>query len=86
MNSQCVADIEGAWIEPEFDSSLIQRCRENWNSPVTEVTNNVLATFIRQKLALSLVIPEAKRRISEKYTDDTELFDGELVKIVSESI
>lgn len=78
MCNQSVADVEGPWSERGFDSGLIQRCRENWSVPVKDLTNYALATFIRQQIALSIVIPEAKRRVEARYIDDTEMYDGEL--------
>ncbi|MBZ6072941.1 contact-dependent growth inhibition system immunity protein [Aeromonas schubertii] len=85
MKSLSVADVEGTWVEPNFESSLIARCRSNWSVPVSEVSNYVLATFIRQRIALRLVVPEAKRRIAAGYIDDTELYDEELMVAVSEA-
>lgn len=78
MNNQSVADILGPWNEDGFDSGLIQRCQENWSVPVKDLTNYALATFIRQRIALSIVIPEAKRIVEAGYIDDTEMYDGEL--------
>jgi hypothetical protein len=78
MDKRTVADVVGPWLEPDFNSSLIERCRNNWSTPVGELTNYVLATFIRQKIALSLVVPEAQRRIASGYTDETEILDDEL--------
>jgi hypothetical protein len=72
-------------VDPGFESSLIERCRDNWSVPVSEVSNYVLATFIRQRLALSLVVPEAKRRIAVGFVDDTELYDEELSVAVAEA-
>ena len=85
MTSLSVADVRGPWVDPDFESSLIARCRENWSVPVSEVSNYVLATFIRQRIALGLVVPEAKRRIAAGYVDDTELYDEELSVAVSEA-
>jgi hypothetical protein len=73
-----VADVEGAWVEPEFDSGLIQRCKRGWSTPISELTNELLATYLRQKIALSLVVPEARKRIAANYRDDTEMYDEEL--------
>lgn len=78
MQDQTVEDIEGVWVDPGFDSSLIQRCRENWSVPVSQLSNHVLATFIRQKFAHAIVIPEAQRRLDTNYMDGTELYDEEL--------
>lgn len=80
MESKCVADIEGSWVEQPFQSGLIERCKRNWNIPVIELTNEVLATYLRQKIALQLIIPEARRRIDAGFDDDSELFDGELAE------
>lgn len=85
MSSLSVADAEGPWVEPDFESSLISRCRANWSIPVADLTNYVLATFIRQRKALSLVIPEAERRLAINYVDDTELYDEELAVAVHEA-
>ncbi|KOO56902.1 hypothetical protein WH43_17410, partial [Rheinheimera sp. KL1] len=43
--------------------------------PVSQVTNHVLATFIRQKLALAIVVPEAENRLKRGYVDNTELYE-----------
>ena len=67
-----VADIVGPWVEPDFNSNLIERCRDNWYVPVGQISNYVLATFIRQQLALNLVLPEAQRRIASGFEDETE--------------
>jgi len=85
MEVRCVADVEGPWCEPDFNSSLIERCRLNWSVPIGEISNHVLATFIRQRVALALVVPEAERRIVAAYTDDTELYDEELANAVTEA-
>lgn len=78
MESRSVADIEGTWIDSEFESSLIRRCRDNWTVPVSDLSNYALATFIRQRLGLELVAPEARRRIELQYLDGSELHDEEL--------
>jgi hypothetical protein len=80
-----VADVQGPWVDPGFESSLIARCRANWSVPVSEISNYALATFIRQRIALGLVVPEAKRRIAVGFVDDTELYDEELSAAVSEA-
>jgi hypothetical protein len=85
MESRCVADVAGPWIQPDFESSLIARCRENWSTPVGEISNSALATFIRQRIALALVLPEARQRIDAGFTDDTELYDEELSVAISEA-
>ncbi|WP_141753251.1 hypothetical protein [Duganella sp. HH101] len=83
MEKRTVADIVGPWVEPAFNSSLIERCRDNWSAPVGEITNYVLATFIRQKIALGLVVPEAQRRIASGFTDETEILEDELALAIA---
>lgn len=85
MEVRCVAEFSGPWVEPDFNSSLIDRCRANWSVPVGQVSNYVLATFIRQRIALGLVMPEARRRLETGYVDDSELYDEELFLVVSEA-
>jgi hypothetical protein len=83
METGSVANIEGAWIEPEFESSLIQRCRDNWSVPVSNLSNYVLATFARQRMG-RLVVREAKRRIELEFLDGSELYDEELSNAIAE--
>jgi hypothetical protein len=84
MEPRSVANIEGTWIDPEFESSLIQRCRDNWTVPVSDLSNYALATFIRQRLGLELVAPEARRRIELQYLDGSQLHDEELLDAIAE--
>ena len=80
MDSRSVADVEGPWVEPDFNSGLIERCKQNWYVPVDKLTNHVLATFLRQQIASSLIVPEARTRIHLSIDDDSELYDGELAE------
>jgi hypothetical protein len=73
-----VADVEGPWVDPNFDSSLTDRCKRGWTTPVAKLTNELLATYLRQKIALRLVVPEARKRLADNFVDDTELYDEEL--------
>ena len=84
MEQRSVRDIEGPWVEPEFDSSLVQRCRENWAVAIGQVTNKVLATFIRQRIGLTIVAPEAQCRVKARYDDDSETYDGELASALAD--
>jgi hypothetical protein len=79
-----VADVAGPWVEPDLNSGLIQRCRRGWNTPVAELSNELLATYVRQRIALSLVVPEAQQRIDAHYDDDTEIDDDELARALSQ--
>jgi hypothetical protein len=73
-----IADVEGPWVDPDFESGLIERCKRGWNTPVADLTNELLATYLRQKIALSLTVPEAEKRLASKFVDDTELYEEEL--------
>jgi hypothetical protein len=73
-----VADVEGPWVDVGFESGLVERCKRGWDTPVVELTNELLATYLRQKVALSLLVPEARKRIAEKFVDGTERYDDEL--------
>lgn len=82
MERRSVADIECAWDEPGFDSGLIRRCRDNWSVPVCDLTNQALSTFLRQKFALQIVVPEGKRRLQANFIDHTESYPEELASAV----
>jgi hypothetical protein len=73
-----VADVEGPWRDPRIESGLTERCRRGWNTPIAELTNALLATFIRQRIALTLVVPEARKRLDAKWVDGSDLHDQEL--------
>jgi hypothetical protein len=84
--AQSVADVEGRWTDSRSESGLIQRCRQAWNKPVSELTREELATFLRQRIALSIIIPEARRRLSDCLDDDSEMYDGELANMLRDVI
>jgi hypothetical protein len=46
----------------------------------------LLATYLRQKIALVLVVPEARKRIAAKLVDNTELYDEELEEALKHAI
>jgi hypothetical protein len=73
-----IADILGQWVEPAWNSSLIERCRNAWNKPLRELTNGELATLLRQRLAVEHILPVASKRMLDGFDDETELYDGEL--------
>jgi hypothetical protein len=66
-----VADVEGPWVDCGFESGLIQRCKQGWNIPIVELSNEILATYLRQRIALSLVVPEARKRVALAWDDST---------------
>jgi hypothetical protein len=80
MASQSVADVEGPWGDPKFESGLIARLKEYWNKPIENVPNGMLATYLWQRIAVELVAKEARRRIGLGVDDDTEMYEGELAE------
>ena len=80
--SKSAADLFGPWLDPQFDSGLIERCRIAWNKPLKELSNSELATFLRQNIATEYVLPIAESRLKNNVDDDTEIFDGELAEAV----
>ena len=76
--SKSVADLLGPWVDPHFDSGLIERCRNAWNKPLRELTNSEIATFLRQNIATEYLLPIAQSRLENNVDDETEIFDGEL--------
>lgn len=77
-----VADVLGPWVEPDWDSGLIDRCRGAWNKPFTELSREELATLLRQRIAVEHVLPIAKQRLQEAVNDDTEMYEGELAAAI----
>ena len=73
-----VADILGPWVEPNWDSGLIERCRNAWNKPLQNLTNQELATLLQQRFAVERLLPIASERVQNGFDDDTEIYDGEL--------
>jgi hypothetical protein len=66
-----VADLLGPWRDPDFESGLIARCRRAWNKPIRELTNEELATFLRQEIAVDALLPFAKRRVELGIDDNS---------------
>lgn len=77
-----IADLLGPWVEPEWDSSLIERCKNAWNKPFEDLTNQELATLLLQRIAIEHLLPIAAKRVQDGFDDDTEIYDGELENAV----
>jgi hypothetical protein len=75
-----IADILGPWVDSDWDSGLIDRCKRAWNKPLTDLTNEELATLLRQNIATEGILPIADDRIRTAFDDNTEIYDGELVE------
>ena len=61
-STKSAADVEGPWIDvdPAVTSGLIERCKAHWDTPVDQLPDVMLATFLGQKIALIATIPEAQ--------------------------
>lgn len=77
-DNKTVADILGPWIDPDWDSGLIDRCRQAWNKPLRELSHEELATLLRQRFAVEHILPIARKRLADGIEDDSEMYDGEL--------
>ena len=77
-----VADILGPWVDPQWDSGLIDRCRKAWSKPLRDLNNEELSTFLRQRVAVEYVLPIATRRLQDRIDDETEMYDGELAAAI----
>jgi hypothetical protein len=80
MKPKSVADVEGAWVDSDFDSGLTERCKRYWSIPVTELSNEMLATYLRQRIAVHLIMPEARKRLDAGIDDGSEMYQGELAE------
>ena len=80
-DTKSVADFLGPWVEPDWKSSLIARCKEAWNKPLQDLSRLELATLLQQKYVVDQVLPVARRKLQEA-DDDTEMFDGQLAEAI----
>jgi len=73
-----VADLLGPWVDPDWESGLVLRCKAAWNKPLKELTNLELATFLDEGICVEHVLPIAQKRVKLKKDDDTEYYEGHL--------
>jgi hypothetical protein len=86
MDKISIADILGPWINPDWDSGLIARLREAWNKPLRDLSNEDLATLLRQRFAVEQILPIARQRLADGIDDDMEIFDEELQEAIEDAI
>jgi hypothetical protein len=79
-----VASIVGPW-SGEATTSLIERCKESWNTPLSQLSDLMVATFLAQRIALPEMVNEAERRLASQPRDDTEYYDGQLEATLSDA-
>lgn len=58
----------------------MQRCREVWDTPLANLNDLMVATFLNQDIAVTQMLIEAKRRIKEQERDRSEYFEGQLLE------
>lgn len=72
----------GDW-QGDATSGLMQRCRDNWDIPICDLTDLMVATFLNQQVAETQMREEAEFRLKNRERDDTENFDGQLVEALA---
>jgi len=77
-----LSDLLGPWIDSDWNTGLIERCKNAWSKPLRDLSREELATLLRQRIAVEHLLPIAKKRLEDGIDDDTEMFDGELQEAV----
>ncbi|KIF57688.1 MULTISPECIES: hypothetical protein [Pseudomonas] len=77
-----VAKLLGPW-SGDAPTGLTQRCREAWDTPIEQLSDLMVATFLNQDIAFEQMLIEAKRRMDADERDDTEYFDGQLLEAMT---
>jgi len=73
-----LSDLEGAWMDCDWESGLVKRCKSAWSKPLRDLSREDLAIFLRQHIAVEHLLPIAKKRLEEGIDDNTEMYEGEL--------
>ncbi|WP_153044859.1 MULTISPECIES: hypothetical protein [Pseudomonas] len=80
MNSNLtISNFLGPWCG-DSPTGLMQRCRAVWDTPLANLTDLMVATFLNQDIAVTQMLIEAKRRIKEQERDGSEYFEGQLLE------
>jgi len=81
---KCLDEIEGVdWGEPDYDSHLVVTCHKLRKKPVAEFTNEDLRIMIGQDISCAILIPIALNRLREDPLISGDLYDGDLISVVS---
>ncbi|WP_411385246.1 hypothetical protein [Pseudomonas sp. MPB03] len=78
-SSLTVSNLLGPW-RGDSPTGLMQRCREVWDTPLENLSDLMVATFLNQNIAVTQMLIEAKRRIKEPERDGSEYFEGQLLE------
>lgn len=76
-----VSNLLGPW-SGDVCTGLMQRCREAWDTPLADLDDLMVVTFLSQNVAVPHVLIEATRRIEEQERDGTEYFEGQLLEAI----
>jgi hypothetical protein len=82
-NNLSLDELEGKLGPVEYNSGLVIRCHLAHSKPLACLSNEELATLIRQKIGLRYLVPLAKDRLQSKFEDSSELYEGELFDAVN---
>lgn len=82
MKSKSVSSIVGPWQGNE-STGLMQRCRDNWEMSLSELSDLMVATFLNQQIAVVEMLEEAESRLKRTERDDTEYFEGQLLEALT---
>ena len=83
---QSVADVEGPWVDVNWESGVMERCRRYWTTPISKVPDDALVTYLNQGFARELVIAEARSRVHAGRFDGTEWLDGQLAESLTRAL
>ncbi|WP_325918813.1 hypothetical protein [Pseudomonas frederiksbergensis] len=76
-----ISNLLGPWSGDEH-TGLMHRCREAWDTPLKNLSDLMVATFLNQNIATKHLLFEAGRRLNEQERDGTEYFDGQLLEAI----
>lgn len=84
MKSKSVSTIVGPW-QGDASAGLMQRCRDSWEMPLSELSDLMMATFLNQQVAVVEMLKEAESRLKRTERDDSEYFEGQLLEALTEA-
>jgi hypothetical protein len=82
-DTRTLAEVLGPWQQPDWESSLIERCRLAWSVPFRDLADAQLAMLLDQRFAVGYLLPIARERLKRGTSNDTELYDGQLQSAVA---
>jgi len=77
--NQTIAILVGPW-QGNAHTGLMQRCKAAWDTPLVNLDDLMVATFLNQDIAVAQVLAEARRRLKTQARDGSEYFDGQLLE------